>query len=387
MKIGIFTDNYLPNMGGCEIYVYNLALFARSVGYSAEIFTFAQTDGESERGSLLVVRFLWSRKLRNLWHFWLCLLKFSKQQDILHAIDSYKMGFYTALASIVLHKPLLVTLEGKGILDLPDEKWYYRLAHDFYRWFTLKRAKAIIASCREFETIAKRIVPNKKIFYIPNPVDDENFKPQFIKQFNNEDADRQKIILTVRRLVPKNGIQYLILALPEILKRIPDVKYMVIGTGRLEHYLKDLVKNLGLVHNVFFLGSIPNEKIETYIADADVMVFPSSAEATSLACTEAMSSGKAVVASAIGGYPELIENNISGLLVNLFDRKDSDYNAPLNLHSDKILLLANAICRVLEDEVLKNTLGEGARKRVEQEFAWRVLGVRIIEIYKTLSVK
>ena len=142
-----------------------------------------------------------------------------------------------------------------------------------------------------------------------------------------------------------------------------------------------MTKELGIENIVDFVGALPNEQIPPYISRADVVVFPSSAEATSLACTEVMAMGKPVVASAIGGYPEMIENDVNGLLVKLFDREDSDYDAPLELPADRIKLLADAVCRVLEHEGDASRLGNGARTRIEQEFAWTVLGPKIFATY------
>jgi len=122
---------------------------------------------------------------------------------------------------------------------------------------------------------------------------------------------------------PKNGIQYLIQALPEIRRRFPNIRYAAIGTGRFENHLHELAYALGVEDIIDFLGMVLNEWISPYIARADVIVFPSSTEATSLACTEVMAKGKSAVASAIDGYPEMITDGEEGFLVKLFDREDS----------------------------------------------------------------
>lgn len=381
MKIGILTDDYLPALGGSELYAYNLARFLRNQNHSASIFTFAPNATGIERDGIPCVRITWSWNPIRLVSFWIALLRFASQHDVLHVIDSYKMGFYAAIASILTGKPLVTSLEGRGILDLPGERPLFRMAHDMYRWTTLHRAKAIIATCREFERIAKRIAPKGNTVYLPNPVDAEFWHPtpatqEFIQRYGT-----QKVILSVRRLVPKNGIQYLLQALPAIRQRIPNVRYVAIGKGRLEEHLRKMTKELGIENIVDFVGALPNEQIPPYISRADVVVFPSSAEATSLACTEVMAMGKPVVASAIGGYPEMIENDVNGLLVKLFDREDSDYDAPLELPADRIKLLADAVCRVLEHEGDASRLGNGARTRIEQEFAWTVLGPKIFATY------
>lgn len=382
MKIGILTDDYLPALGGAEVYAYNLAKFLNENGHEATIFTFAPSDGSPERAGINVVRVPWSWKPAKYFFFWKSLLRFAGEQDILHTIDSYKIGFYSTLASILKRKPLFNTTEGRGILDLPGENWKYKMAHDLYRASTLKRAYVNIHACWEFDRIGKRIAPKNRHVYMPNPVDDVFFKADSALVRPSDYPAGKKMILTVRRLVPKNGIQYLVRALPEIRKRIPDVHYLAIGTGRAEEAIKKLAVELGVADIITFKGPVKNEELRPYINHADVVVFPSSAEATSLACTEVLATGKAVVASSIGGYPELIEDGKNGLLVKLFDREDSDYDAPFDLPKDRIDLIVEGVCKILGDDQLRAALGKNARERIEKEFSWRVNGPKIVALYE-----
>ncbi|MCE9585947.1 glycosyltransferase family 4 protein [Candidatus Uhrbacteria bacterium] len=382
MKIGILSDDYLPALGGAELYAYNLAKFLNENGHEATIFTFAPSDGGPERSGIKVVRVPWSWKPAKYFHFWKMLLGFAKEQDILHTIDSYKIGFYSTLASMLKRKPLFNTTEGRGILDLPGENWKFKMVHDMYRASTLKRAYANIHACWEFDRIGKRIAPKNRHVYMPNPVDDIFFKTDSSLARPSDYPQGKKIILTVRRLVPKNGIQYLVRALPEIRRRIPEVHYLAIGTGRAEEAIKKLAVDLGVADIITFKGAVKNEELRPYISHADVVVFPSSAEATSLACTEVLASGKAVVASSIGGYPELIEDGKNGLLVKLFDREDSDYDAPFDLPQERIDLITEAVCKILGDDALRADLGRNARERIEKEFSWRVNGPKIVALYR-----
>jgi glycosyltransferase involved in cell wall biosynthesis len=256
------------------------------------------------------------------------------------------------------------------------------MAHDIYRASTLKRAYANIHACWEFDRIAKRIAPKNRHVYMPNPVDDVFFQADPSLPRPTEYPAGKKIILTVRRLVPKNGIQYLVRALPEIRKRIPDVHYLAIGTGRAEEAIKKLAVELGVADIITFKGAVKNEELRPFIGHADVVVFPSSAEATSLACTEVLATGKAVVASSIGGYPELIDDGKNGMLVKLFDRENSDYDAPFDLPADRINLITEAVCKILGDDALRAELGRNARERIEKEFSWRVNGPKIAALYQ-----
>jgi phosphatidyl-myo-inositol dimannoside synthase len=318
-----------------------------------------------------------------LFTFFTSLIAYAREQDVLHAIDSYKIGFYASIASILTGKPLYTTLAGRGILDLPGGKRRYYFAHDMYRWVTLHRSSGTIASCKEFIGIAKRIAPKNTLVYLPNPVDSHVFRPEQPPADLVEKYKGKRVILSVRRLVPKNGIQYLVQAMPYVKERFPDIQYIAIGTGHLEEYIHESAKKLGVTDVIDFLGSVRNEHVRPYIALAETVVFPSSAEATSLACTEAMAMGKPIVASAVGGFPEMLTDGKEGFLVRLFDREESVYAAPLEIGEDRVRLLADAICRILESAELRQRMGLAARQRVDRELSWDVVGRKILELYQS----
>jgi glycosyltransferase involved in cell wall biosynthesis len=379
MKIGMISDTFLPQIGGAEIHVYRLSRTLRDLGHNVKIFT--NTEGEWDVDGFKVIRNHTKKNTPlNMITDMLNLRNFIKEIDIAHCHYTFYLSFLTCPLAKMLRKPNVVTLHGLGTLDSSVGNSPRMKA---YRLISFKFADAIIATSSEMAEVAKRFVKKEKIYMIPNGVDTDYFKPSSI-----QNSKKYKIIiLSMRRLNPKNGVQYLIEAIPYLIKEIGnEIEFWIAGRKKLEHYLRERVKELNIEKYVKFIGEIPHDKTKYYYDIADIVVFPSSAESTSLACLEAMAMEKAIVASSLRAYKDLLGDNERGLLVKLFDRDYSDYNAPLTLPKDRIKSLADTISTLIQDEQLRKKLGKNARKYVVDTYDWKILGKKIIDVYdKVLS--
>jgi len=380
LKIGIVSDSFLPQIGGAEIHVKNLVTFLKNANYNVEIFT--NTLGNPDFNGIRVFRnikkgfklFRFFRDFNNLWHF-------IKKQDIIHGHYTFYLSFLSGLICKLFKKPIIITLHGFGTLDSSVNKYFRR---KIYRYFSFKFADAVIATSDEMADVARRFVKENKIFIISNGVDTLDFKP-------NQELDikgKKIVVLSMRRLNPKNGVQYLIECIPFVVEKFKNIEFLISGKERLEDYLKNRVKELNIEKFVKFIGDIPNEKTKEYYEKSDIVVFPSSAESTSIACLEAMSMKRCVVASALDVFKMMLGDNERGILVKLFDRESSDYDAPLSLSKEKTKLLANTIICLSEDNNLRVKLGENAREYVTGNYDWRnVIIKRLEKIYFALLNK
>lgn len=383
MKILLIPDSYLPRLGGGEVYAYKLGHFLQKEGHSVKLLT-------PEQGSWIhddefpVIRLKFPKNPIVFFSSLLTYYRLVKEADIVHAIYSHKMAVLGGLLAHLLGKKLVITEEGMGILDIPGNSWFYTRVHNFYRSTSIKLAYRFIASCREFVDLAKKYTSNhKKITYQPNSVDTDEFAP----------AERdysllpfpyagQPLVFCVRRMVPKNGVQFLVECAPEVLRHAPDTHFVHIGWGRLEEHLKKRVAELGIEKNFHFLGRIENAIVQKYMNLADMVVFPSTAEATSIACLESMSLGKPIVASKVGGFPEMVAEGKNGYLVNLTDTEASDYDAPMTLPKEKLDALAGAIVTLAKDREKCAQFGAHSRERALNEFSWHVNVKKIIDWYQ-----
>ncbi len=205
-----------------------------------------------------------------------------------------------------------------------------------------------------------------RVTVIPNPVDTDRFVPVAAKI----NSGQLVFIGTIKR---HKGVYELVRAMPQIIRGHPGARLSIIGKDQLDevshksnvYNLKQLVPKQ-VLDRIDFVGTVPHLAVPTYLQGASVVVLPSRMEAMPLAWLEAMSCGKAVVASKTGPGPEVIENGKSGLLCDPFDPKD----------------IAEKVLMVLKDRVFAERMGRNARRRVEKHFSPDVLVPKNIEFYE-----
>jgi glycosyltransferase involved in cell wall biosynthesis len=265
------------------------------------------------------------------------------------------------------HVPLVWTNHTSNYLEMYETPAGRRRIRLF-----LGHADAIISPSRELyeKSAATGIAPARNV-YIPNGVDAETFHPG--NSFGVIDKDygldpARPIVICPRRLEPKNGVEYFIRSIPLVRREIPDVQFLIVGGGFPEERrrFEQMLKEAGEVRDVFFTGNIPNTSMPRFYALASVAALPSLMEATSISGLEAMASGLPLVGTRVGGIPEIIEDGASGILV--------DPRSPEQL--------AMQFIRLLRSDELRKTLGAGARRRVELEFAWPEIARRTAEVYE-----
>ena len=164
----------------------------------------------------------------------------------------------------------------------------------------------------------------------------------------------RKIILSVRRLVYKNGLDTLIESVPLLTRDHPDLLFVVAGKGPSRKLIEDRIKELGIDANIKLTGFVPDRLLPVYYDAADYFILPSaSGEGLPLVLLEAMACGLPVIATTVGGTPEIIKHMKNGVLV-----------PPRNPEA-----MAEALSKLLS-EGLGPALGEEARRIVENRLTW-----------------
>jgi glycosyltransferase involved in cell wall biosynthesis len=183
---------------------------------------------------------------------------------------------------------------------------------------------------------------------------------------------RYPVLGVVGRLDSVKGHRFLLEAMPEILGRWPKAVLLVIGPGELEVALKDQVERMAIGANVHFLGM--RQDVPRILSVLDAFVLPSLSEGLSVAVLEAMASGKPVVATRVGGNPEVIEHGRTGFLVQPGDAGD----------------LAANLVKLLSDPGMMQQFGRRGAERVRQHFTmgqmvdrYRDLYVRLLNIHNS----
>ena len=175
------------------------------------------------------------------------------------------------------------------------------------------------------------------------------------------------IIGSVGRLVTVKGHSYLIEAMPSILNENKDCQLIIAGDGPLKADLEALITKLGLSDNVILAGHIDN--IDKFMDTIDLFVLPSLSEGLPMALLEAMAYQKPVLASDVGGIPEVITNTSEGIMI---------------VHSNADAI-SSAVCRLLQDRAQLKWLGGNSRKRVESAFSSSRMAMEYADIYAGLT--
>jgi len=223
--------------------------------------------------------------------------------------------------------------------------------------------------------------PTEKIQVVYNGVDPQKYsadavsneKVQAVRQ-QYELKDKDVMVLFLGRLVWVKGVDKLIAAMPHVLQKIPNAKFVIVGLGDMREYLERMVQNLKLQDVVKFrFEFLPEEERIAHYAACDVAVFPSIYEPFGIVALEAMSMQKPVVvgASGISGMREVVDSagqGQCGFHVNPNDPTD----------------IAWGIINAVQDPQRKLLLGQNGRKKVLQEFSWDEIAKKTIKVYEEL---
>ena len=169
-------------------------------------------------------------------------------------------------------------------------------------------------------------VYNSESVVIPNGVDSSRFNSSVdgAPLRKRLGIENKFVILSLGRLSGQKGIEYLIQAVSYLKKDIPNLVVLICGRGEEEDYLKKMVENLGLNETIKFLGYIPSEELPMYYAACDVFVLPSIFETFALTLLEALSVGKPVVCTKVGGAQEFARQFENSYFSRLVKPADSD---------------------------------------------------------------
>lgn len=197
--------------------------------------------------------------------------------------------------------------------------------------YALRRADAVTTICEGLrEDIVARGINTSKVTVIPNAVDVNAFrsdKPRNAELANQLGIGVARVIGFVGSFYAYEGLAFLVDAMPELVRQMPDLKLLLVGGGPEEENLRKLVTKLSLEGRVIFTGRVPNERVQSYYKLIDVLVYPRlptrlTTLVTPLKPLEAMAQELLLVASDVGGHRELIRDHQTGILFRAGDAND-----------------------------------------------------------------
>lgn len=282
--------------------------------------------------------------------------------DIVHAYGFYPIVFAVPVARLAGSQVVLASIRDSGDPWTRAQRLVQRCASRLAHC-VLVNATAVRARLRE-GGYARRAIA-----VIRNGVDVNRFAPR------PPDAalratlglpPRAPLIVAVSRLNPMKGIDDYLKAAALLAGRFPEARFVIVGDGASRRDLEDQARLLGLAGRVVFTGT--RLDVAAILSQAAISVAPSLSEGLSNVVLESMAAGVPVVATRVGGTPEILDDGVTGLLVPPCD-------APA---------LAGAIGRLLENEALAQRLGEAARARAVQRFSMHQMVRQTEGLYRAL---
>lgn len=282
--------------------------------------------------------------------------------SILHAFYVTNNGFVGALSGF---HPLVITPLGSDITTDPERSKILR----FLVKFALRKADLVHAADTFFEKRLTELgcVP-EKVFVQSFGVDTDLFSPEARSQSLRKEIgiDGLYSVLCARWWTPTYGVEILVKAAPLVLKKVPCVKFILLGGGPLENRLRRLAKELGVYEKILFVGKVPAEKMPSYLASIDLYV-------ETISTYRADSVGKVVKArgeSVLGQTNrEVMACGTPQILSDMPSVKSSTWFRGLTYKQLDYKDLAEKIVQLLSDTKLRERIGEESRKTVVQAFA------------------
>ena len=243
--------------------------------------------------------------------------------------------------------------------------WLVRL---LYRLTLPLTQKIVNISSGEMALLRGENIPSAKMAMIHNGIDSEVFFPANTTSGHGRlpTDDRPVVIGCVAFLKQRKGINYLIAAFRKVVDRYPRASLRIVGDGEERRALQKQIAALGLDDRVTLLGN--QTDVPRLMNEFDIFVLPSVWEPFGLVIAEAMACGKPVVATNVGGIPEIVEHNRTGILVPPAEATP----------------LANALAALLGDERLRDEMGSAGRQRFLDQFDARVMATRYQALYDSL---
>jgi glycosyltransferase involved in cell wall biosynthesis len=387
MRIGLCGLFESP-WGGGETHVALLSSALVKSGYEVYNFNaFTKHPNAQNSSGLLKTIFKFSRKS-------LVEDSFYDSEIIYHALQIHRFAMKKKIDLLHFHYlnfipsswffrqvdkiPVVVTLHWCP-MDYPPELasklWHSRIfpAHQFLSFaFGIKNASRVISPSKYYSDLVERRCGVRSTV-IPNPICLEKFQELPQREtarkalfLNSEDF----LVLCVGRLDTEKGLEYLIQAFQSVVSENPYARLVIVGSGPLKDCLIDIVNRIRLT-NVVFAGHVTDEYLNLLLSAADLYISPSLYENLSVSILDALASGLPIICTNVGGSPEIVEDNVNGLLI------------PSRNHA----ALSEAILKMISNESMCTKFRENNRAKA-QLYSEGVILPKITEIYdELLSLK
>lgn len=315
----------------------------------------------------------YSEALRNIIHY-------RRRIDQVNPDIVHVLGLFTFMAPDLMFAVLgwdntVVTTWGTDIVPPPHETEGFK--QNIMKRFLLGRGEQLTGTSEYLSGEMKKYLPDEEeVHVVPYGVDLGHFSPE-----NESKDDPEKLensnsgrdlsatnILFPKGLERKYGPDVLLRAFSRVSQRRTELKLRMLGRGAMEKRLKQFVEKRNLDDRVEFSGKIPHRDMPEEFEEADIAVMPSRVESFGVAALEALAMEVPVIATDVGGFPEVVLDGETGILVAPEDERE----------------LARALRNLAADPDRRRKLGKKGRTFVENHYSWKDCVTRMEQVYKLM---
>lgn len=399
LNICYLTNEYYPDIrGGIGKFVYILARETAKFGHQVHVITLTRDNIESVNfeenvwvhrigvnkypKSLLeydtVNDNFNENRMNTLYSHYEEILKINKKckVDIVQTPIWDSLGFYALFDSrfnlvVTLHTSMKTIFE--GVYHIDEEVEFHIKVEEYL----LNKSKFIVSNSKAIEKQYNQYYNDAcegKTFSIPHGLEDMR---KFVKNNNKKLSDNSDNIeiLFVGRLEYRKGIDIIFECVPYICKKYNNVIFRFCGDNTInmpnsEKNYKDyfLSKYNEFSERVIFEGYISDEELIDRYSNCDIFIAPSRFESFGLIFLEAMIFSKPVIGTNIGGIPEVVEDGVSGILIENENSED----------------LKNALIKLIENKDIRESMGKNGRRIYEEKFTAEIMANKFIDYYKNI---
>ncbi|MDY6853880.1 MAG: glycosyltransferase family 4 protein [Thermodesulfobacteriota bacterium] len=365
MNICFLSQEYPPetHVGGIGTYTFNVASALAKLGHTVHVITSTRNTERTFQNNGVSVHKIKRRKIKlqeleHLVYSYRVAKKISWiecQFDIVQASEYANEAFWFSFDKKV---PLITRLATPFFLVEKMNGKMFLGPRPFFNWMEKKQTLSSDGIFTSTTAIAKAVTEKwrielEKVNIIPNSVDISRIIRLGANKSVPDILKNNRFLLYFGRLEERKGVRDIAQALPAVFKQFPELNVVFVGNdlGYKGSSMRDYIrKESGSFNNrVIFFDNLPHDELFPIVNSAKMVILPSVWEAFGFVCVEAMALGRPVIATSGSGFQEIIENNVSGFLVEPRNNK----------------MLANKIIESLKDEGNLLRISEGARKRAK----------------------
>lgn len=374
MKILLITEDYPPTSGGIAQWAFGIVRELISLKHDVTVLTRSgifQLEEFEFSGERIVKMNSWKwTEFRSIYIAYYSLKEcFFNKPDLVIA-STWNIGAFLASIKKAFSFKVVLAYHGLEVTKQLNAKRRFKLLR------AIKNADLNIAVSHftKNEIVSRYNIDERRITVIHNGVDTSRFYP---KKKSTKLIERYKlqgkfVLLSLSRVIERKGHDIVIQALPNIIKKHPNLIYLIAGVYDETFYKKltQLIQDLNLEEHVLFTGVLPSDEIIDYynLCDLYIMVSKGSgkkgdSEGFGITYLEANACGKAVIASNTDGIPDAVEDKVNGVLVEANNVEETE----------------KAILLLLENEQRSKDLAEQALKRIKERFTWEKITTELLE--------